>query len=704
MRKITVLLSTLLLVMGVTSCSKEKSVDQNPFFTEWDTPFGVPPFDKIKAEHYEPAFERAFSRHAAEIEAIVENNDDPTFENVILAYDNSGKELTQTSLVFGMVSAAEATPELLKLQEVIMPQMSSHYDAIRLNDGLFDKVKQIFDKRNSLGLDAEQMRLLEHTYNGFVRSGALLTAEQKERLKQINGELSLASVKFGQNLLAENNDFVMKLGRNQLTGLPSSVRDAAMEKSKSLDLGTDTWAFTLHKPSLLPFLTYSSERALREELYKGYLQRGNNDNELDNKGLINDMVRLRVEKAQMLGFNTFAEYVTADQMAKTPEAVLSLLEEIWTPALERSKAEVEEMDKLLQKDHPGATFESWDWWYYAEKLRKQNYNLDEEMLRPYFELEKVQDGAFFLANRLFGITFRPVAVPVYHEEVWAFEVLDADGSHLGILFMDYFPREGKSQGAWCGSYTEQLYDGDERIAPIVSIVCNFTRPTATTPALLSSDEVETLFHEFGHGLHNLFAKVKYRGLADVEGDFVELPSQIMENWAFQPELLKFYATHYRTNEQMPKELVDKLRRSSLFNQGFVTTELAAAALSDIYIHSIDKYETLDVNKFEKDLLNGKLGLISQIEPRYRYPYFAHIFDGGYASGYYFYLWAEVLDKDAYEAFVETGDLFDKATAKKFREEILQRGGSADGMTMYRAFRGQEPNKDAMLKGRGLLNE
>ncbi len=688
--------------MMLVGCNTAKKRGENPFFTAWETPYGVPPFDRIEPDHFLPAFERGMSLLDAEIDAITSNNDDPTFENVILAFDRSGQMLTQVQLVFSMLCAAETSPEMQEIQAQATPLLAAHADKVRLNEQLFAKVKAVYDMRATLELDAEQQRLLQKTYDGFVRAGALLDAEKKARLKAINEELSVASMTFGNNVLAENNDFVLELGSDQLGGLPSSVRDAAREKAEALGKGDGVWAFTLHKPSLLPFLTYSSERALREQLYKGYLNRGNNGNEHDNKQLINDQIRLRTEKAHLLGYPSYAAYVVADEMAGTTEAVYGLLDEIWTPALERAKGELAEMEKLFCKDFPEGEFASWDWWYYAEKLRKKNYALDEEMLRPYFSLENVQGGIFFLANRLYGITFRPIAVPVYHPEVTAFEVLDVDESHLGVLYFDYFPRDGKSQGAWCGNYVEQTYKDGERVAPVVSIVANFTRPTSSAPALLTLDETETLFHEFGHALHFLFHDVKYRGLAEVEGDFVELPSQIMENWAFEPELLRQYAMHYRTNEPIPAYLVEKLRKSDLFNQGFTTTELVAAALSDLDIHSMTGYEPFDPLAFERQVLNERRGLIPQIEPRYRYPYFSHIFDGGYSAGYYFYTWAEVLDKDAFMAFRESGDLFDKHIAADFRKKLLARGGSEEGMALYRAFRGKDPDKKAMLLGRGLI--
>lgn len=702
MKRITALL-TLILTMTLVSCKSDKHAGENPFFAEWNTPYGVPPFDRIAPEHFLPALERGMSLHDAEIDAITSDNDAPTFENVILAYDRSGRMLAQTELIFGMLCAAENTPEMQALQERVMPLLAAHADKILLNEKLFERVKAVYDRRGALELDAEQNRLLEKTYRDFVRAGALLDAEQKARLKAINGELSLAAVKFGQNILAENGNYALVLESADLDGIPSNVRDQAREKAEATGK-KGKYVFTLHKPSLIPFLTYSQKRELREEIYKAYLNRCNNGDEYDNKQLINDFIRLRTEKAHLLGYPSYADYVVADEMAGTTDAVYKLLNEIWTPALERTKGELAEMEELFKKDHPDGEFASWDWWYYAEKVRKQKYQLEEELLRPYFSLENVQSGIFFLANRLYGITFRPIVVPLYHPDAIAYEVLDADESHLGVLYFDYFPRDGKSQGAWCGNYVEQTYEDGKRVAPVVSIVCNFTRPTSNAPALLTLDETETLFHEFGHALHFLFHDVKYRGLTEVEGDFVELPSQLMENWAFDPEVLKQYAVHYRSNEVIPEYLVAKLRRSELFNQGFMTTELIAASLSDMDIHSITEYEPFDPMEFERKALTEKRGLIPQIEPRYRYPYFSHIFDGGYSAGYYFYTWAEVLDKDVFEAFRESGDLFNKKIADDFRRKILARGGSEDGMTMYRDFRGKDPDKRAMLRSRGLWNE
>ena len=692
------------IIMSLAACQKKKVETANPFFEEWTTPYGVPPFDRIRPEHFLPAFERGMSLHNAEIDAIVGTSDEPTFENTIAAYYASGRMLQRTSLIFEMLAASDATPEMQAVEQEAMPLLAAHADEIRMNERLFGRIKAVYDRREALPLTAEQRRLTEKLYRRFVRSGALLDEAGKRRLKEINGDLSRLSVKYGNNLLHENDAFGLELTADRLEGLPNAVREAAREKAQAAGLGDKSYLFTLHKPSMLPFLSYAKDRKLREELYTAYLDRCNHGDEYDNKQLINDFIRLRTEKAHLLGYPSYAAYVVADEMAGTTDAVYGLLDQIWEPALERAKGELSEMDTLLQKDIPGATFESWDWWYYAEKLRKQNYALDEEMLRPYFSLENVQGGIFYLANRLYGITFQPVVVPLYHPDAVAYQVLDADGSHLGVLYFDYFPRDGKSQGAWCGNYVEQTYKDGKRVAPVVSVVCNFTRPVGNTPALLTLDETETLFHEFGHALHFLFHDVKYRGLSEVEGDFVELPSQVMENWAFEPEMLKHYAVHYRTGEVIPKYLVDKLRKSELFNQGFATTELIAASLSDMDIHSVTEYEPFDPMAFERQALNEKRGLIPQIEPRYRYPYFSHIFDGGYSAGYYFYTWAEVLDKDAFEAFRESGDLFNKKIAADFRAKLLSRGGSEDGMSLYRAFRGADPDKRAMLRSRGLWDE
>ena len=699
MKRILFVFTLLMTALNTTFCSKQVQKEGNPLLTEFNTPYGVPPFDLIEADHYKPAFEYAISLHNEEVATILANKEEATFDNTILELDRSGELLANISDIFGMMCAAMNSKELQKAQEELMPRLAAHYDAISMNEELFARIKVVYDKRNSTDLNAEQIRLVEKMYDSAVRKGALLDAEKKERLKAINEELSVLSVRFDNNLLAENNDFKLELSAKECNDLPRAVRDAAK-------VDDNKFVFTLHKPSLIPFLTYSKNRELREKMYKAYLNRGNNENEYDNKEIINEMMRLRIEKANLLGYKSYAEYVTSEQMAGSPKAVYALLEEIFTQANEKAKEELNDMNVMFKRDHAKAEdkFESWDWWYYAEKVRKQKYNLDEEMTSPYFALDNVRQGAFNLANRLYGLTFRPVVVPQYHNESSAYEVLDNDGSHLGVLYFDFHPRTSKSQGAWCGYFRRPGYDREgKRIHPVVSIVCNFTRPSGGNPALLSIDEVLTLFHEFGHALHFLFSDVPYNGLLDVEGDFVELPSQIMENWALEEELLKTYALHHRNNNIIGNHLIDKIRRSAQFNQGFATTELLGAALVDLDIHSLTKYEKLDVDAFEYNALYEKRGMIHEIEPRYHLTYFAHIFAGGYSSGYYFYTWAEVLDKDAFAAFAETGDIFDRRTAQALRK-LLSSGGKKDGMTLYHEFRGAEPSREPLLKSRGLWKE
>ncbi|MBR7096524.1 MAG: M3 family metallopeptidase [Alistipes sp.] len=704
MKRFSGLLAFVMVIMSLSACKNRNNMADNPFFeSEWTTPYGVPPFDRIRFEHYKPAFEQGMSLHNEEIARIVESSEEPTFENTILAFDNSGQMLSRVSTVFGMLEAAETNEQMQDLSAEIMPQLAAHSDSFLMNEKLFDRVKSVYERREALKLDDEQKRLTEKIYNSFVRSGALLSAENKTRLKQINEKLSSHSVTFGQNLLSETNDYVLELTREDVVGVPGNVRDAAMELAKSK--GKESYMFTLHEPSRIPLLTYAKKRSVREAIFKAYIARGNNGNEYDNKSIVAEMAQLRCEKAKLLGYDSYAEYVTSDEMAGSAKAVYELLEGVWNPALEKAKQELARMEAIFAREEgKDAKFEAWDWWYYAEKLRKSEYNLEEETVRQYLSLDNVKSGIFFLANRLYNITFRPLKAPSYHQECEAYEVLDNDDKVLGVLYFDFHPRAGKSGGAWCGTYVDQTYKDGKRVCPVVSIVCNFTRPTGGVPALLSIDETKTLFHEFGHALHNLFADVKYRGLANVEGDFVELPSQIMENWAFAPELLRQYAVHYRTSEVIPNDIIEKIGRASTFNEGFAVTELVAAALADMDIHSLQSDEKIDAMEFERKALTEKRGLIPQIEPRYHYTYFSHIFNGGYSSGYYFYIWAEVLDKDAYQAFIESGDLFSSDVAARFRSEILSKGGTRKGMDMYRAFRGADPNKLAMLVARGLVDK
>ena len=707
----TVLLGIVFVALAVAmffmqSCTpKTEQTMENPLLSEWNDRFGVPPFDRIKAEHFAPALEQAMSVHNAEIDAIVTNNDEPTFENTVLAYDNSGKLLERVELCFSLLCAAETNAEMQAIEQEMSPKLTAHSGAIMMNDALFERVKSVYERRGALGLDSLQLRLTEKLYRRFVRGGALLSVEDKEQLCKVDEELSAARVKYAANLLAANSGFELVISdQDDLDGLPSSIRDAAASEAAARDM-KGKWVFTTKKPSMLPFLTYSSKRELREKLYRGYLDRCNYNDSIDNKQVINDIVRLRTERAHLLGYPTHAHYVLDVQMARTPENVYAMMDELWAPALERAKAEMEAMREMMKEETGLDDFASWDWWYYAEKVRKRDYSFDESSLRPYFSLENVRSGIFELSNRLYGLTFRPVQLPVYHDDCETYEVLDEKNEHLGVLYLDYFPRDGKSGGAWCGEYRTQSFDAEgNRIAPIVSIVCNFPRPTGGDPALLSIDETQTFFHEFGHALHALFSQVKYSGLGGVERDFVELPSQIMENWALEPEMLRRYALHHRTNDPIPHHLIEKLQRSRHFNQGFNTVELLAASLTDMDIHTIENYSPIDVNEFERKMLNERRGLMEQIAPRYRYPYFSHIFDGGYSSGYYSYLWAEVLDKDAYQAFVESGDIFNKRIATDFRNKVLARGGEADGMDLYRDFRGADPDRKPLLLGRGLIEE
>ena len=687
-------------MLFASSCGDGNKAAENPFFAEWNTPFGVPPFDQIKPEHYKPAYEEGMKRENAEIQAIIDNTEEPNFENVILAYDNSGQFLSRVRTVFGGLNSANTSDELQAINQEMTPILSKHGNEISMNPALFAKVKAVYNKRESLGLDADQMRLLERIYKSFERSGANLNEEDKAKLKEISEKLSVLALQFGKNLLADTKDFILVIeNQEDLEGLPQSSIDAAAQAAKQRDM-EGKWVFTLDKPSWIPFLTYSEKPELREKLYSGYLTMGMRGNANDNRQIIADIAKLRIERAQLLGFNTYADYILDNVMAKTPANVYGLLDQIWTPALNRAKGELKEMTAIKVAEGSGPEMKPADWWYYSEKLRVAKYDLDENELRPYFSQAVVRDGIFQLCNKLYGITFRPLEAPKYHEDNQIYECLDKDGSHLGVLYMDFYPRASKRSGAWCGSYRRQAYENGQRVAPISTIVCNFTPPTADAPALLSIDEVETFFHEFGHALHGLFSNVKYRGLSGTERDFVELPSQIMENWATDPQFLKMYAKHYATGEVIPDALIEKIANSGLFNQGFRTTELTAASIIDMDLHSLSSFPAdFETMKFQKQSMDAR-GLIPEILPRYQYPYFNHII-GGYAAGYYSYTWSEVLDADAYDAFVETGDIFDQATAARFRT-LLAAQGSKEGMQLYLDFRGKEPSRTPLLKKRGLL--
>lgn len=677
------------------SCATQ--TETNPFLTEFQTPYGVPPFDQIKLEHYEPAFMKGIDEQNANIQAIIDNAETPTFDNVIAAFDNSSPILDRVGGVFYNLTEAETTDDLTALSMKLAPVMSDHSDNILLNQALFAKIKAVYQQKDSLGLTTEQQRLLEKTYKNFVRSGANLPADKQARLREINKQLSTLGIRFDKNILNENNEFKLFVDKEEdLAGLPEWFRQSAAAEAKAAGQ-EGKWLFTLHNSSRLPFLQYSANRPLREKVYKAYIQRGNNNDKNDNKKIITEIVSLRLEKARLLGYDCYSNFVLDNTMAKDSKTVMDFLNNLWQYALPKAKAEAAELQKLMDRENKGEKLEAWDWWYYTEKLRKEKYNLEEEQIKPYFKLENVREGAFAVANKLYGITLTPMdSIPVYNPDVQVFEVKDADGSQLGIFYTDYFPRAGKSGGAWMSNYREQQGD----IRPLVCNVASFTKPVGDTPSLLTIDEVETLFHEFGHALHGLLTKCQYKGTSgtNVVRDFVELPSQINEHWATEPEVLKMYAKHYQTGETIPDELIEKILNQKTFNQGFITTELMAAAFLDMNLHNLTDTTGLDVVAFEKKAMD-RLGLIPEIAPRYRTTYFSHII-GGYAAGYYSYLWANVLDNDAFEAFKENG-IFDRHTADLFRRNVLEKGDSEDAMTLYRNFRGAEPQLEPMLKNRGM---
>ena len=683
-----------------TSCmmySCTTQTETNPFLTEFQTDHGVPPFDKIKLEHYEPAFLKGIEEQNANIDAIVNNSEAPTFENVIVALDNSSPTLDRVSAIFYNLTEAETTDDLKELSIKLAPTLSEHSDNISLNQDLFKKVDAVYQQKDALGLTTEQQRLLEETYKGFVRSGANLSPEKQARLREVNKELSTLGIKFSDNVLNENNAFKLYIDKEEdLAGLPDWFRQSAAEKAKE-DGQEGKWLFTLGNASRLPFLQYSENRPLREQMYKAYINRGNNNDKNDNKKIITDIIKLRLEKAQLLGFDCYSNFVLDNTMAKNSTTVMDFLNNLWSYSLPKAKAEAVELQNIMDKEGKGEKLEAWDWWFYTEKLRKEKYNLEEDEIKPYFKLENVREGAFAVANKLYGITLTKLeGIPVYHPDVEVFEVKDADGSHLGVFYVDYFPRPGKSGGAWMSNYREQ----QGAIRPLVCNVCSFTQPVGDMPSLLTIDEVETLFHEFGHALHGLLTKCNYKGISgtNVVRDFVELPSQINEHWATEPEVLKMYAKHYQTGETIPDSLIEKILNQKTFNQGFMTTELLAAAILDMNLHNLTDTQNLDILAYEKEAMD-KLELIPEIAPRYRTTYFNHII-GGYAAGYYSYLWANVLDNDAFEAFKEHG-IFDKKTADLFRNNVLEKGNSEDPMTLYKNFRGTEPQLEPMLKNRGM---
>ena len=663
-----------LAVFAMTACTSTRT---NPFLTEWNTPLGIPPFEQIQEADYLPALEEGIKQHDAEIAAIIANPDAPTFDNVIAAYDQSGLLLAKVVGVLFNLAETDNTPTLEKIVEDATNLMSKHENDITFNKALFDKVKAVNDQKASLGLTREQEMVLDKVYRSFADNGIALDEAGQARMKEINTELSALSNRFGNFLLKENNAFKAKFGISV-----SEYTDA---------------------------MTTEEDRAKREAMFRAYANRGNNGNENDTKEIILNILKLKEEKAKLLGYENPAAHILSDKMAKTPQAVDAFLANIFKYAVSRAKEEVKDMQKVMDQDikagkvEKGARIQPWDWFYYAEKVRKAKYALDEEITKPYFQMENVREGVFNTASKLYGLKFEKIEnAPKYHPDVEAFKVTDADGSLIGVLTTDYFPRESKRGGAWMNNIRDEYVTLDGKmVRPIIVNVGNFNKPTADTPSLLSLDNVETMFHEFGHALHGLLTQCHYRTVSGtaVARDFVELPSQINENWAFQKEVLAGYAKHYQTGEVIPDELVDKIIAAGNFNQGFMTTELCAASILDMKWHELSSVEGIDIEAFEKQACK-EMGLIDEIIPRYRTTYFNHIFNSGYSAGYYSYLWAEVLDKDAFELFLQKG-IFDPATAKSFRQNVLEKGGSDDPMTLYKNFRGAEPDPDALLRARGL---
>ena len=702
-------------LLFIVSCQQESRMDPNinPFFQEWNTPYEVPQFLDIKDEHYMPAYEQGMKENLEEIDAIVNNPEAPTFANTIEELERTGQLLSKVGRVFSNLASSNTNPKLQELQRELSPMLSAHYDKISLNEGLFNRVNAIWQNRENLDLTKEQTKLLNDTRKGFVRSGALLSEDQKERISEINSKISGLSTSFGQNLLAETNGFELILEASDLEGLSEGViaaaADAASQKmdaaesDEEKDKYNDKYVFTPHRSSMYPFLTESTRRDLREKLYNSYVMRGDNNNDKDNKEIAAQIAKLRAERAQIMGYKTHAHFILDDNMLKTPEEVYDLLYKLWKPAVKRAKVEVADMQAVADSEGHDFKVAAWDWWHYSEKVRKEKYDLDESAIKPYLSLDNVLQGVFNTTNKLWGLNFTEIFdIDLYHPDARIWEVTDKDGSHLGIFIGDYFTRSNKRGGAWMSSFKGQSnLDGRER--PIVVNVCNFPAPVGDDPALLSFDNVVTLFHEFGHAMHGTLTDVKYGSMAGTSGprDFIELPSQLLEHWASEPQVLKSFATHYETGEPIPDELIEKLLNASKFNQGFINTEYLAASLLDMDWHTISADDELkDANKFESESMK-KVGLIGEIAPRYRTTYFAHIFSGGYSSGYYSYVHAAVLDSDAFEAFKEAGDVFDPNLSSKLRSSIYSMGSTEEAMDLFVDFRGRKPVIEPLLKVRGL---
>ncbi len=702
------------------SCQENKNQsnlksDINPFFQEWNTPFGVPPFTMIKDEHYMPAFKKGMEENIKEIENIVNNSSKPTFSNTIEELERTGKLLSKVQRTFSNLASSNTNPQLQELQRELSPLLSSHYDKISLNEGLFLRIEKIWKEKEKINLTKEQRKLLEDTRKQFVRSGALLNNEQKSKITEINAKISELTTQFGQNLLAETNGFELILEKSDLEGLSENViaaaKEAAIQKmnqeknKEKKKKYQEKYLFTPHRTSMYPFLTESSRRDLRKKLYNSYILRGDNNNENDNKEVAAKIAKLRAEKAKLMGYETHAHFVLEERMLKTPEEVYDLLIQLWKPALNRAKKEVADMQSVVDSEEKDFKIEAWDWWQYSEKVRKKKYDLDESAIKPYLSIDNALKGVFNTTNKLWGITFTEIYdIDMYHPDARIWEVNDKDGTHLGIFIGDYFTRSNKRGGAWMSSFKGQSnLDGRER--PIVVNVCNFPAPVGDNPSLLSFENLITLFHEFGHAMHGILTDVTYGSMSGTSGprDFTEFPAQILEHWASEPEVMKSFATHYKTGEPIPENLINKILKASKFNQGFINTEYLAASLLDMDWHTISADEDLkNSNQFEEESMI-KYGLISEIAPRYRSTYFAHIFSGGYSSGYYSYVHSAVLDSDGFEAFKETGDVFNPDLADKLRTHIYEKGSTEDAMELYIKFRGKKPMIEPLLKVRGLNN-
>lgn len=687
------------------SCKKTEKMEINPLLQKPTNEYGIVDFEKIKIEDYMPAFEEAMRLQNEKIAEIVANKDEATFENTIEAYEYSGELYNQVSSVFYALLSAMSDDKMQELAEKLASITTKHNADILYNEQLFKKVETVYKNKENLALNTEQSKLLEKIYKRFVRSGAGLPKEKQDRLREIDAQIAKLQLKFDDNKLKEINNYALIIDKKEdLAGLPQSMIDAAAEQATTRGQ-QGKWAFTLHRPVLFAFLEYADNRQLREQIYKAYMNIGNNDNEFDNKNIINELLNLRLEKAQIMGYSTYADFVLEERMAKTPQKVNDFLTQLMQKAVVVAQNEAKEIQNFIIKEGKKFEVEPWDWFYYTEKIRQAKYQIDQQKLKEYFELNNVLEGLFMVVNKLYNIKIEKLeGVPTYSPEASPYKVVDATtGNLLGVVYFDFYPRQTKQSGAWMTEFSGQFKENGQDHRPVISTCYNFTKPAANNPTLLNLDEVSTLFHEFGHTLHGILTQCTYPSVSgtSVYRDFVELPSQVLENWATDPTVLKLYAKHYKTGELIPHELIAKLEKAATFNQGFETTEYLAASILDMQYHIIDKAQNIDVVGFEAEVMK-KINMPKQIISRYRSTYFSHIFGGDYCAGYYSYIWAAVLDADAFEAFKETGDVFNPNVAKAFRTNILEKGGTADPMSLYVAFRGREPQLEPLLKRRGLI--